>query len=142
MKDLDSSPPRKYTYKEWAWFLKLIGEDEGESDFHRSPPVKVDRDKQNGPELGKGNKQDSDGNPRQWSWLGNRSPLMGHQEESEWVLEKLAVKLEKEMKDKRDNNRQKSEKDIPVSRSSSKSKDERQKGDRSSGNHKSKYPVA
>lgn len=138
MKDLDTSPPRKYTYKEWAWFLKLLGEDEGESDFHRAPPVKVNQNKQNGPEIGKGNTQDIDGNPRQWSWLGTRSPLMGHKEEAEWVLERLAVRLEKEMQEQHNNNRYKSEKDVPVSRNSSKSKDDRQKGDPSSGNHRPK----
>lgn len=138
MKDLAASPPRKYTYKEWAWFLKLLREDEGESDFHRAPPVKVSQNKQNGPEIGKGNTQDIDGNPRQWSWLGTRSPLMGHKEEAEWVLERLAVRLEKEMQEKHNNNRQKSEKDVPVSRNSSKSKDDRQKGDPSSGNHRPK----
>lgn len=26
---LDASPPRKFTYEEWAWMLKLLGEDEG-----------------------------------------------------------------------------------------------------------------
>ena len=138
MKDLDASPPRKYTYKEWAWFLKLIGEDESERDFHRSPPIKVNRNEQDGPEIGKGHTEGRDGKHRQWSWLGNRSPLMGQKEESEWVLERLAVKLEKELKEKRKPNQQKSGNDVPVSRSSSKSKDELEKGDPSSGNHKAK----
>ena len=40
---------------------------------------------------------DEDGGMRQWSWLGNRSPLMGDTEEAEWVLEKLSMTLEKEM---------------------------------------------
>ncbi|TWU75019.1 Potassium channel [Metarhizium rileyi] len=29
-----------------------------------------------------------------WSWVGNRSPLMGGQEESEWILDKLMERLE------------------------------------------------
>jgi potassium channel subfamily K len=138
MKDLDTSPPRKYTYKEWAWFLKLLGEDEGEGSLHRAPPIEINQNDQDGPEIGKGNTRDIDGITRQWSWLGNRSPLMGHKEEAEWVLERLALRLEKEMKEKRNNNRHKSEEDVPVSRNSSKSKDEREKGNPSSGNHKPK----
>ncbi len=35
MKHLNSSPPRKYTFDEWAWYLKLIGEDENSADTHR-----------------------------------------------------------------------------------------------------------
>ena len=34
MKHLNQSPPRKYTYEEWAWFLKLMGEDESHPASH------------------------------------------------------------------------------------------------------------
>lgn len=40
MKHLNSSPPRKYTFDEWAWYLKLIGEDENSADTHRAAPRK------------------------------------------------------------------------------------------------------
>lgn len=30
---LDSQPPRKYTFAEWSWFMKLISEDEAEGEF-------------------------------------------------------------------------------------------------------------
>jgi potassium channel subfamily K, other eukaryote len=33
-----------------------------------------------------------------WSWIGNRSPLMGDQSEPEWLLEKLFVKLEESLR--------------------------------------------
>ncbi|KAI0602106.1 hypothetical protein F4775DRAFT_538301 [Biscogniauxia sp. FL1348] len=36
-KHLQSSPPRKYTFKEWAWYLRLIGEDESNPETHRKP---------------------------------------------------------------------------------------------------------
>ncbi|KAI0120498.1 voltage-gated potassium channel [Hypoxylon sp. NC0597] len=36
-KHLRHSPPRKYTFKEWAWYLRLIGEDEGNAENHRRP---------------------------------------------------------------------------------------------------------
>ena len=35
---------------------------------------------------------------KEWSWLGNRSPLMGETEEAEWVLERLTATLERELK--------------------------------------------
>ncbi|KAI9875241.1 MAG: Potassium channel [Pleopsidium flavum] len=123
MKHLNSSPPRKYTYAEWAWFLKLMGEDEGAGTFHRPPPVEVNQDIQTEPELGQGQTTDKDGEIRQWSWLGNRSPLMGDKEEAEWVLERLSVTLEKELKKQRDSQRRVSEKDVPVSRGSGESLD-------------------
>ncbi|KAI1662168.1 voltage-gated potassium channel [Daldinia decipiens] len=36
-KHLRHSPPRKYTFKEWAWYLRLIGEDESSAENHRRP---------------------------------------------------------------------------------------------------------
>ncbi|KAI1106583.1 voltage-gated potassium channel, partial [Jackrogersella minutella] len=36
-KHLRHSPPRKYTFKEWAWYLRLIGEDESNAENHRHP---------------------------------------------------------------------------------------------------------
>ncbi|KAI1141549.1 voltage-gated potassium channel [Hypoxylon sp. FL0543] len=36
-KHLRHSPPRKYTFKEWAWYLRLIGEDESNAENHRPP---------------------------------------------------------------------------------------------------------
>ena len=99
MKHLNESPPRKYSYDEWAWFLKLMGEDEGSHVSHRKPPVKVNNfspDKE--PDIAQGQTDDEEGKLRQWSWLGNRSPLMGETEEAEWVLERLSMTLEKELK--------------------------------------------
>lgn len=34
---LRHSPPRKYTFKEWAWYLLLVGEDESNAENHRHP---------------------------------------------------------------------------------------------------------
>ncbi|XDG05745.1 hypothetical protein ABKA04_005360 [Annulohypoxylon sp. FPYF3050] len=36
-KHLRHSPPREYTFKEWAWYLRLIGEDEANAENHRRP---------------------------------------------------------------------------------------------------------
>lgn len=116
MKDLNSSPPRQYTYDEWAWFLKLIGEDESSGTFHRRPRVKGNQD------LGQGQTKNEDGEVRQWSWLGNRSPLMDEKDEAAWILERLAATLERELKQNRDKAEDKGEdkpdRGIPVSRGS------------------------
>ncbi|KAF6222885.1 hypothetical protein HO133_000936 [Letharia lupina] len=98
MKHLNESPPRKYSYEEWAWFLKLMGEDESHSVSHRTAPVKVKNDTDAKPDMQQAQTDDDEGGMRQWSWLGNRSPLMGETEEAEWVLERLSMTLEKEMK--------------------------------------------
>ena len=34
----------------------------------------------------------------QWSWVGSRSPLMGSQEEAEWILERLTMRLQAELR--------------------------------------------
>ena len=37
----------------------------------------------------------------EWSWMGNRSPLMGGKGEAEWVLERLMRRLETELEELR-----------------------------------------
>lgn len=94
---LKSKPPRKYTFEEWAWFLILIGEDEGRADTHKKPVAKSrKRKKANG--AGDG----TDAEDFQWSWVGTRSPLMSSQEEAEWILEKLEQRLAEELRAMRD----------------------------------------
>ncbi|KAI2628783.1 voltage-gated potassium channel [Hypoxylon sp. NC1633] len=44
-KHLRHSPPRKYTFKEWAWYLRLIGEDESNANNHRRPEKRPARDR-------------------------------------------------------------------------------------------------
>lgn len=97
LKHLDESPPRKYSYEEWVWFLRLMGEDESSHTSHRKAPIKVKKENGEEPELQQGQTDDRD-KLRQWSWVGNRSPLMGDAEEAEWVLERLSATLEKELK--------------------------------------------
>lgn len=95
IKHLNSSPPRKYTFDEWAWYLKLIGEDESEVKNHR----KAIREPKKGEEGGLGGAKGGmrENRREKWSWVGNRSPLMGNKEESEWVLEKLHGTLQREL---------------------------------------------
>ena len=99
MKHVNESPSRKYTYEEWTWFLKLMGEDEGNAASHRQAPIKVNKGLDKPSDLGQTSSSNSeDSQVREWSWLGNRSPLMGETEEAEWVLEKLSETLERELK--------------------------------------------
>ncbi|KAI1419648.1 hypothetical protein F5Y12DRAFT_776724 [Xylaria sp. FL1777] len=102
---LQHSPPRKYTYQEWAWFLRLIGEDESDASTHRKPTRKrhpVDRNKARQPagerstdEVALGD-QPQQARP-QWSWVGHLSPLMDTRDEAEWILDKLSQKLREEL---------------------------------------------
>ena len=110
---LDANPPRKYTFQEWAWFTKLLGEDEGD------PPVEDHEINEREPEAGfkrkegsaldvrKGNDRKNDrlqginsknGLRHPWSWLGSRSPLIMATDEPQWVLERLMGALEEELK--------------------------------------------
>jgi potassium channel subfamily K len=96
---LDASPPRKYDYAEWTWFLKLVGEDEGDEGLHRSLGD-VKKGEHNGrPSTGTPvNAMSRNKDLPPWSWLGNRSPLMAAVDEPRWVLEKLMTTLEEELK--------------------------------------------
>lgn len=92
------SPPRRYTYEEWAWFLKLMGEDEASVESHRKAPIEVTKEDGAEPELQQAQTDDRDDQKLKWSWMGNRSPLMGETEEAEWVLQRLSATLEKGLK--------------------------------------------
>ena len=125
MNDVGQSPPKKYTYNEWAWFLKLMGEDEGSAKTHRTakaqvsgiegqhttgidydqPGAKSDSSEssQTAAEKESREKQQGDVDEKgKWSWLGARSPLMGDSDEANWVLERLSATLEMELREVRD----------------------------------------
>jgi potassium channel subfamily K len=74
--DVSVSPPRTYTFEEWARFLKLLGVKHREKDLIGGS--------QNGNEV------DENG----WSWLQDDGPLFGTQTETEWLLQKLSKRLE------------------------------------------------
>lgn len=96
MGHLNSSPPRKYTFDEWAWYLRLIGEDESDPTTHRRAPRKIALGSEGMEGLGTAVDQ-AQQKKIKWSWVGNRSPLMGNKEEAEWVLERLVKTLENEL---------------------------------------------
>jgi potassium channel subfamily K len=96
MKHLNSSPPRRYSFDEWAWYLKLIGEDESSPETHRKAWRKANADGDGIRTAGYIGAHGREGKTK-WSWLGKKSPLMGNKEEAEWVLERLTRTLEREL---------------------------------------------
>jgi potassium channel subfamily K, other eukaryote len=78
MEHLDASPPRKYSFKEWTWLLKLLGEDETDEKGHR----RVGQELSEGQEVVTPIRTE---NKHVWSWLGQESPLMSL-EEGECIL--------------------------------------------------------
>ncbi|PNP46487.1 hypothetical protein THARTR1_10809 [Trichoderma harzianum] len=85
---LKESKNHHYDFDEWAWYLKLIGEDEHSPYTHTKAKIKAKKHNNNSPE-GSANEE-----LVKWSWVGHRSPLMGSQGESEWILEKLTDRLQ------------------------------------------------
>ncbi|KAK6209269.1 hypothetical protein LQW54_006481 [Pestalotiopsis sp. IQ-011] len=119
-KHLQHTPPRKYSFKEWAWYLRLVGEDESSSDTHRKPARKPSRadagglgrvamhrttqtttnsSSNPGEQSGGSDKADAAGDDSltKWSWVGHRSPLMDTKEEAEWILDRLERRLKAEL---------------------------------------------
>ena len=116
---VNNEPPKKFTYDEWSYFLRLLGEDEHESRYHRRAPIngKQIKDRAESNDSGRDpSDEDEDDKEskaqdqppdqfakdkhdiKEWSWLGNRSPLMGDKDEAEWILERLFAVLEGNLK--------------------------------------------
>jgi potassium channel subfamily K len=137
--DSTAATPKKYSYAEWAYFLKLLGEDEGDSSLHEGPPSPTGAKTEDVPndeqdenlDPGSQRQQDFEAGGQEsahtrpsgkigdekvpsWSWIGNRSPLMGDKAEAEWLLEKLFQRLEESLHDI------KKEKEDPVKREAAK----------------------
>ncbi|KAK4201122.1 hypothetical protein QBC40DRAFT_348130 [Triangularia verruculosa] len=94
-------PPRKYSFKEWAWYLRLIGEDESDAGQHgrASTHVKTKKDRlRGGRPNGLNEEAKVEEKPVPWSWVGSKSPLMGGKEEAEWILERLIERLGEELR--------------------------------------------
>lgn len=93
MEHLDESPPRKYTFEEWSWLLKLLGEDEADAEGHRRVGTPVRDGAEVITPLRTGKNQ-------VWSWLGQESPLMSVEDNSEpkWVLKRLMSVLDDDLK--------------------------------------------
>src|SRR5271155_5665960 len=117
--DTNAPKPKKYSYLEWAYYLRLLGEDENNPRFHRKAPVQpTDPKKSHKDQLAQPKKVPENGGQtdvrmaeenrygsgqddeaKKWSWIGPRSPLMADKGESEWLLDKLFQRLEESLKD-------------------------------------------
>jgi potassium channel subfamily K len=93
-KDMAATLPKQYSYQDWAWYLKLIGQDEANADLHRKAKhgKSARGDEKKFEFAGKGDR----GEDLTWSWIGTRSPLMGNQTESEWLIDRVGNRLEEE----------------------------------------------
>lgn len=124
-KDSAAATPKKYSYAEWAYFLRLLGEDENDASYHSRARAHVKSQATQSNELaevssrstrkaGPGGHEgaskrakvdagrESSGpsvSAQGWSWIGTQSPLMGDKEESEWLIEKLFQRLEESLRD-------------------------------------------
>lgn len=96
LKDLHISPPKKYSWGEWEYFLKLMSND---SDGALIGGRKIVPEELRLVETEKAWEEKRQ--TYRWSWLSDKSPLMGHQTETEWLLERLSACLESELKDVR-----------------------------------------
>ncbi len=76
--DLRASPPRNYTYEEWAEFTHLIR-------FSRMRKSELEEEEE---ELGL----------IEWDWIGEDSPMLAQSSESEWVLDRLCESLDRYMR--------------------------------------------
>ena len=115
---LNTEPPKKFTYDEWSYYLRLLGEDEHDQRYHRRAPIKV-KDKKEDTEFESSKSSSTDDDKghepgsqqdttnkfandkddiNEWSWLGHRSPLMGDKDEAEWILERLFAVLERDLR--------------------------------------------
>ncbi|KAF5526267.1 Outward-rectifier potassium channel TOK1 [Colletotrichum aenigma] len=91
-------PAKKYSFAEWAWYLKLIGEDESSSATHRKARPHIHSKKKKRSRRRKVRDEDMEcPDEDKWSWVGSQSPLMGSLEECEWIIEKLTEKLRDEL---------------------------------------------
>lgn len=87
--------PKHYSYIEWTFYLRLLGEDESDGRQHRMPSHTyhgAGGRRSNSTARPPARDQSSAGQP--WSWIGQRSPLMSDKLEAEWILQRLFQKLE------------------------------------------------
>ena len=111
--DSNADTPKQYSYAEWAYYLRLLGEDERDERFHRRPPTKSaladlkarqQQARRNGHtddegpmDVTTGGSAKRSDSMTKWSWMGPRSPLLANDDEPSWLLEKLFQRLEESL---------------------------------------------
>ena len=106
MKDLNSSPPKRYEWGEWEYFLKLMSSTTTTTTSTNEPSANPDSDSDDViPEELRLPETREQWNRKhvdyRWSWLSRESPLMGYKSETEWILERLGTCLERELRESR-----------------------------------------
>ena len=76
--DLKADPPRRYTYEEWAEYTRLIR-------FSKMDKSQVEE-------------TEEEEGLVEWDWIGEESPMMAEESESEWVLDRLCESLDRYMR--------------------------------------------
>ena len=76
--DLKAEHPRRYTYEEWVEYTRLIR-------FSSKSRDEVDAEEQEEGLI-------------EWDWIGEESPMLAEQSESEWVLDRLCESLDRYMR--------------------------------------------
>lgn len=76
--DLKADPPRRYTYEEWAEYTRLIR-------FSRMNKEQVEA-------------AEEEEGLVEWDWIGEESPMMAEETESEWVMDRLCESLNRYMR--------------------------------------------
>lgn len=96
LKDLNQSPPKRYQWGEWEYFIRLMANNYDAKSLNGQllvpESLRIPETKEQWKE-----KRDH----HYWSWLSEHSPLMNHQSETEWLLERISGCLEKQLKDMR-----------------------------------------
>ena len=75
---LKADRPRRYSYEEWVEYTRLIrfsSESKEEADIEEEEEALI-----------------------QWDWIGEDSPMLAEQSESEWLLDRLCESLDRYMK--------------------------------------------
>lgn len=136
-KDLSATPPKQYSWQDWEYFLKLMGNEDDPKDYpgQKQPDILVPDKLRMAPSSGSAGSDQTmtdgavdreteikewkraheqhkkfaphpDRNKKRqlttmdihdWSWLSEKSPLMGSRSEADWILERLSAALEREL---------------------------------------------
>ena len=76
--DMRADPPKRYSYEEWAEYTHLIR-------FTRMSKEELER-------------EEEEEGIVEWDWIGEDSPMLAEETESEWVLDRLCESLGRYMR--------------------------------------------
>ncbi|EEP83022.1 predicted protein [Uncinocarpus reesii 1704] len=91
--EIGRSPPKRYTYEEWLFYLQLVDRLKFCCSLINLPPEETE-------EFGARRVGLWACKPQllRWSWIGIHTPLIGEKDEAEWLFDALSSSLEMELK--------------------------------------------